>query len=387
MSRKLPPLPAWSSALLAALVGFGGTVALIVQALRTLGASVEQAGSAVTALCLGVAVTGAALSYWLRLPVVLAWSTPGAALLAATTAGTPWPVAVGAFVTAAALMIVLGAVPVLGKWAERIPASVASAMLAGVLLPFCLELFKLGALDPLLVVAVVAVFLLARQRAPLYALLLALATGVALTVLRGSVAPLPAGATFGSLTPTAPSFDARAMLGLGVPLFLVTLVSQNLPGLVVLRVAGYEPKTRPLLVGTGLASLFMAPFGGHAVNLAAITAAICTSDEAHPVRAKRWTVGVLYAGCYLLLALFAPALVRLFLALPHAVIAALTGVALIPALASGLESMLSAKEERDAAIVTFLAAGSGLALFGLGSAFWGLCVGVLALGAKAWRKR
>ncbi|MBX3198939.1 MAG: benzoate/H(+) symporter BenE family transporter [Labilithrix sp.] len=382
MLRRLPPVPAWTSALVATVVGFGGTVALIVQATRAVGASAAQAGSAVTASCLGVAVAGAALSFGLRMPVVLAWSTPGAALLAAAAPGTSWAVAVGVFLAAALMTIVVGAVPTLGRWAERIPSSVASAMLAGVLLPFCLEVFRTGGTDPLLVAVVVAVFLVVRQRAPRYALVLVLAAGVALTLLRGDAARLQPGATLGTLAATRPSFDARAIVSLGVPLFLVTLVSQNLPGLVVLRVAGYRPRTRPLLLGTGLASLAMAPFGAHAVNLAAITAAICTSREAHPDRAKRWTVGVLYATFYLLLALLSPALVRLFLALPHAVIAALTGVALIPALVGAIETMLAAKAERDAAIVTFLAAGSGLTLFGLGSAFWGLAVGLLALAAR-----
>lgn len=387
MLRPVPPIPAWSSALVATLVGFGGTVALLVQALRALGASVEQIGSAVTALCLGIGVAGALLSFRLRLPIVLAWSTPGAALLAATPAGTAWPVAIGVFLSAALMMLVLGAVPALGRLAERIPASVASAMLAGVLLPFCLKLFAIGAADPLLVALVIAVFLVARQRVPLYALLLVLGAGMALTLLRGDVAPLPEGSTFGALVPARPELQLQAVLGLGLPLFLVTLVSQNLPGLVVLRAAGYSPPPRPLLMGTALASLVLAPFGAHAVNLAAITAAICTSDDAHPDRTRRWTVSVIYAAFYLLLALFAPALVRLFLALPSAVIAALTGVALIPALLGSLENMLAEKSERDAAIVTFLAAGSGLALFGLGSAFWGLVVGFVALGAKVLLRR
>lgn len=362
-------------------------MALIVQAMRTLGASAGQTGSAVSALCLGIALFGAALCFRLRMPIVLAWSTPGAALLAATTPGLSWPTAIGVFLAAAMMMIVLGVIPLLGRLAERLPTSVASAMLAGVLLPFCLELFKLGGTDPLLVVLLLAIFLTARQRAPLYALLLVLAAGITLTILRGDVASLPAGPILGTLIPVAPSFDAKAIISLGLPLFLVTLVSQNLPGLAVLRVAGYEPPSRTLLTGTGVASLLAAPFGAHGVNLAAITAAICTSGEAHPDREKRWMVGVLYAACYLLLAIFAPVLVRLFLALPHAVIATLTGIALLPALMSALESMLSAKDERDAALVTFLATGSGLAVFGLGSAFWGLVVGFAALGIKALLKR
>ncbi len=387
MLHRFPPIPAWSSALIAALIGFGGTVALVVQAMRTLGASVEQTGSAVTALCLGIAIAGALLSLRLRMPIVLAWSTPGAALLAATASGLSWPAAVGAFLAAGAFMTVLGLVPALGRLAAKIPASVASAMLAGVLLPFCLGLFKVGVTDPLLVLLLVAVFLAARQRAPLYALPLVLTVGVGLTLFRGDIGPLAPGATFGALAPVIPAFDPRAIISIAIPLFLVTLVSQNLPGLVVLRTAGYEPTPGPLLVGTGVATMIAAPFGAHAVNLAAITAAICTSQDAHPDKARRWTVGVIYAGFYLVLAFFAPALVRLFLALPSSVILSLTGIALIPALVGAIETMLATPQDRDAAVVTFLATGSGLALFGLGAAFWGLLAGFAALGAKALLKR
>lgn len=387
MHRRLPPLPAWSSALIAALVGFGGTIALVVQATRHLGASPAQAGSAVTALCLGIAFAGAGLSWRMRMPVVLAWSTPGAALLAAAPPGLSWPVAVGTFIAAALMMIILAAVPLLGRLADRIPASIAAAMLAGVLLPFCLQLFRIAALDPLLVALLLAVFIAARARFPLYALLLVLAAGMALTLLRGDIGPLPAGETLGALLAVTPIFDAGAILSIGVPLFLVTLVSQNLPGLVVLRSAGFQPGPRPLLAASGLAWFAAAPFGGHGINLAAITAAICTAEEAHPDRARRWTVGLLYAGFYLLLALFAPMLVRLFLALPPTVIAALTGVALIPALLGAMDSMFADRPGREPAILTFLATGSGLTLFGLGAAFWGLAIGFAALAAEAWLKR
>ncbi|MFC3711546.1 benzoate/H(+) symporter BenE family transporter [Sphingoaurantiacus capsulatus] len=379
MIARLPPIPAWSAALIATLVGFGGTIALVVQAMRHLGASTDQTASAVTALCLGIAVGGAALSFRLRIPVVLAWSTPGAALLAAAPAGLSWPVAVGAFLSAAAMMVAAGAIPAFARAAERIPTGIAAAMLAGVLLPFCLQLFRLAAVDPLLVGLLLAVFIVARRRLPLYAMLLALAAGMALTLLRGDISALPPGDTLGSLSAIVPAFDVRVILSLGLPLFLVTLVSQNLPGLAVLRSAGYEPPARPLVLGSGLAWLVTAPFGAHGVNLAAITAAICTNAEAHPDRDKRWTVGVIYAGFYLLLALIAPMAVRLFLALPTNVIAALTGLALIPALLGAVETMLGDETTREPAILTFLAAGSGLTLFGLGSAFWGLAVGFVAL--------
>lgn len=387
MLRALPPLPAWSSALIAALVGFGGTIALVVEAMRRLGASAAETGSAVTALCLGIALAGATLSLRLRIPVVLAWSTPGAALLAAAAPGLSWPAAIGLFCAAALMMIAVALIPLLGRLAAGIPPAVASAMLAGVLLPFCLNLFRLGGQDPLLVALLLAVFIIARQRVPLHALLLALGAGLALTLVRGDFGGLPPGPVVGTLKPVVPAFDAAAILSIGVPLFLVTLVSQNLPGLVVLRSAGYTPEPRPLLLGTGLAWLAAAPFGAHGVNLAAITAAICTNQEAHPDAAKRWQVGLLYAGFYLLLAAFAPLLVRVFLALPPTVIAALTGLALIPALLGALETMFAGKESRDPAILTFLATGSGLTLFGLGSAFWGLAVGFAALGVATWFRR
>jgi benzoate membrane transport protein len=382
MLKHMPPLHSWSSALIAMIVGFGGTIALVVQAMRALGASVEQTGSAVTALCLGIAVGGAALSLRTRMPIVLAWSTPGAALLAATAPGIPWSAAIAIFLVASLLMILLGLVPALGRLAARIPGSIASAMLAGVLLPFCLTAFRLGTEDWLLLTLTVIVFIVARRRLPLYALLLVLVTAIALTLIRGDAGQPPPGALFGQLLPVLPAGDVRTIIGIAVPLFLVTLVSQNLPGLMVLRNAGYQPKPGMLITSTGVLSLLLAPFGAHAVNLAAITAALCTGEEAHPDRAQRWKVGVLYGCLYAMVALFAPALVRLFLALPHAVIAVLTGLALVPALIGAAENMLATKDERDAAILTFLATASGLVLLGLGSAFWGLVVGFLALGAK-----
>lgn len=387
MTFRTPPVTAWSAALIAALIGFGGTVALVVQAMRVLGASPEQTGSAVTALCLAIGLAGGALSLGLRVPVVLAWSTPGAALLAGTTAQVSWPVAIGVFLVAALLAIALGLVPALGRLAEKIPSAIASAMLAGVLLPFCLTLFRTAAVDSVLVGVILAVFLAARQRAPLYALLLALAAGVALTLVRGGLSLPESGQVLGMLKPQGPVFKPAAIISLALPLFLVTLVSQNLPGLVVLRTAGYRPPPRPLLAGVGLASLLAAPFGAHGVNLAAITAAICTNPEAHPDAAQRWVVGVIYAGFYLLLALFSPFLVGVFLALPQAVIAALTGLALIPALLGALEGMLAPAADRDPAIVTFLATASGLSLLGIGSAFWGLTAGFFALGARALLRR
>jgi len=382
MIFRMPPLAAWTSAFIAALVGFGGTVALVVRAMQGLGASTAQVGSSVTALCLGIAICGALLSFRTRVPVVLAWSTPGAALLVASAGAVRWPVAIGAFLAAAAMMCVLAVVPALGRLAERIPASVASAMLAGVLLPFCLQLFRTLESDALLVCVLLVVFVIARQRLPLYALLLVLGAGIAVLLLRGDLSGLGGGPLLGALEPVAPMLDWRAVMSVGLPLFLVTLVSQNLPGLVVLRSAGYAPPPRPMLLGTGLATLLLAPFGAHGVNLAAITAAICTGSDAHPEAEGRWIVGIIYAGFYLVLALFSSPLVLFFLAMPATAIAALTGIALIAPLTGAVEQMLVEKSERDAAILTFAATASGVSLMGVGSAFWGLLAGFAALAAK-----
>lgn len=382
-ARLLTP-SAVSAAAVATVIGFGGTVALVVQAGQAFGASSVQIVSMVTALCLGIGVPGALLSWRLRMPVVLAWSTPGAALLAASTLGLGWANAVGAFVVAGLLMVLTGLLPALGRLAQRIPASVASAMLAGVLLPFVLRLFAAIPDEMALAVGMLAIFIVARCLWPAWALPAVLAVAVVVLALRGQIG-LPQGTgLFGTLAPVMPAFDWKVAVSLGLPLFLVTLASQNLPGLVVLRAAGYEPPANRLILATGLASVIAAPFGAHGVNLAAITAAICTGPEAHPDPEKRWVVGVIYGGFYVVVALFAAPLAGLFIAMPPAVLAIITGLALVAPLTGALATMLAKTEEREAAVLTFAATGSGLALFGIGSAFWGLVVGFAALAALRW---
>jgi len=371
-----------SCALIAAIIGFGGTIALVVQAMQRLGANEAQTLSAVTALCLGIALAGAGFSLLLRMPIIMAWSTPGAALLAAGAPGLDWAQATGIFCMSACLMILVALVPALRRLATAIPASVASAMLAGVLLPFTLALFRAAGNDALLVGLLLLVFLIGRQRFPLYAMLAVLGAGVALLLLRGDAGALPAGGLLGGLSFAMPRFVLGSAVSIGIPLFLVTLVSQNLPGLVVLKNAGYVPAPRPLLIGSGLATLLLAPFGAHGVNLAAITAAICTGKEAHPDRAQRWKTGMAYAAFYLALAAFSPLLVRFFLALPHDAIAALTGIALIVPLTGAMEGMFVHAGQKDAAMLTFAATASGVALLGIGAAFWGLLLGFAALAAR-----
>ena len=382
-SMRALPASTVSSAAVATVIGFGGTVALVVQAGQALGADAGQIGSMVTALCLGIGAPGAWLSWRLKIPVVLAWSTPGAALLAASTLGLSWPTAIGAFVFAALLMILMGLIPALGRLAARIPAAIASAMLAGALLPFVLRLFKAVPDETALVVGLIAVFLIFRRLWPIWALPAVLAAAFAVLAIWGQLG-LPAGDLFGHLQPVAPVFGWKAAISLGFPLFLVTLAAQNLPGLVVLQSAGYPPPANRLILSTGVASLLIAPFGGHGVNLAAITAAICTGPDAHPDVAKRWIVGVIYGGLYLVAALFAAPLAGLFIAMPPAVLAAVTGLALIAPLAGALQNMMTEVGSREASVLTFAATASGLTLFGVGSAFWGLVVGFAALAAMRW---
>lgn len=359
-------------------------MALVVQAGQVLGASPAQIVSMVTALCLGIGLPGALLSWRLKIPVVLAWSTPGAALLAASTLGLGWMTAVGAFMVAGLLMVLTGLLPVLGRLAQRIPASIASAMLAGVLLPFVLRLFKVAPEALGLAVGLLVVFLVMRRLWPALALPVVLGAAFVVLALTGRLGLPPGAGLFGALSPVMPAFDWRAAVSLGLPLFLVTLASQNLPGLVVLRAAGYEPPANRLILATGLTSLVAAPFGAHGVNLAAITAALCTGPEAHPDPAKRWFVGVIYGGFYVVVATFAAPLAGLFIAMPPAVLAVITGLALVAPLAGALTAMLAQPDEREAAVLTFAATGSGLVLFGVGSAFWGLVVGFATLAAMRW---
>jgi benzoate membrane transport protein len=364
-----------SAALVAALVGFGSTVALVLSAALALGATPAQTASWLLAVSLAKAVGSAALSWSTRIPVVLAWSTPGAALIAATS-GTTMPEAVAAFLLAGLLVVLTGAIKPLGRLVAMIPDGVAAAMLAGVLLPFCLK----GALTlqaaPALILPMVAVFLAVRLANPALAVLAALALGLALAFGTGAASlpqmtlPLPA------LTLIAPEFDLATLLGLGVPIYLVTMASQNLPGFAVLRAAGYEPPVRPALLVTGGLSALIAPVGGHMVNMAAITAAICLGDDVHPDRNQRWKVGLAYAGFWVLLGLLAPLIITLLAALPPEVMVALVGLALLSPLMGALGGAFAQPDQRFAATMTLAVTASGVAAFGIGAAFWGLLAGI-----------
>ena len=377
MAERLP-LSVPASALVAAIVGFGGTLALIIAAADAVGATRDQTASMVTALCLAMAVETAWLSWRLKMPVVTAWSTPGAALVAAS-AGFTLAEAVGAFLVAAVLLIVTGMLPVFTRLVARIPASVASGMLAGIVVTFVIGAFAAVPIDPWFVLPLLALFFIARLFNPMLSVLAVLVAGVVYAFASGRAGAVPT-AELSTLALTWPAFSLSALIGLAIPLYLVTMASQNLSGLAVLRAAGYEPPAGPIIAFTGLVSLLTAPFNALTSNLAAISAAICTGPDTHPDPTRRWMVGPFYALAYLVFAAFGASLVALFAVLPKTLIALVAGLGLMGALGNALVIAFADERERFAALAAFAVTASGLSFAGIGSAFWGLAAGLFAIG-------
>jgi benzoate membrane transport protein len=323
-----------------------------------------------------MAATSAGLSAWLRMPIITAWSTPGAALIAATAAGIGMAAAAGAFVLTGALVLLAALVRPFGTLVGRIPVAVASAMLAGILIRFVVAVFESAEAAPTLVLPLIALFVVLRLFSPAFAVLAVLAAGIALAYILGMAAPTAAPFAITRLVPVVPAFDPAVLIGLGLPLFLVTMAGQNLPGFAVLRAAGYAPPTRPVLALTGLASILTAPLGAHTTNLAAITAAICTGPDAHPDPARRWQGGVVYGAIWAAVALFAGSFVGLLGALPPVLIATVAGLALVGPLTGALGSALAEERDRVAAVLTLTVTASGVSILGIGAPFWGLVTGV-----------
>ena len=363
------------SAFVAAIVGFGGTLAIIIAAANAVGATQLQTASWVTALCIAMAVESLWLSWRTKMPIISAWSTPGAALIAASN-GFSMGEAVGAFLIAGALLVLTGLFKPLTRLISKIPASVASGMLAGILVSFALNAVKTIPVDPWLVLPLIAAFFLIRLWNPALSVLAVLIGGGLAAFLTGRVGGLPT-PELSTLTLIAPVFTAQAAIGLALPLYLVTMASQNLSGLAVLRAAGYDqPAARPIVSTSAIASIALAPFGCHGLNLAAFTAAICLGPDAHPDPARRYMAGIAGGVTYLVFGAFAATVLALFATLPKTLIAALAGLALFPVVANSLSTALRAEQGRDAALVTFAVSASGMTLAGLGSAFWGLIFGL-----------
>jgi len=371
----------------ASTVGFASTFALVLAGLRSVGADDEQAGSGLVALCLAMGVVAIGLGLRYRMPLTIAWSTPGAALL--ISSGEPpggYPAALGAFVAVGVLIVLAGLWRALGRWVAAIPVSLASAMLAGVLLPVCLAPVRGAAELPLEIGPVILVWALLMRFARPWAVPGALAAAGVVIALD----PLEtAGATqlLPSLTLTVPTFDAGALIGLGLPLFVVTMASQNIPGMGVLASFGYRAPLRPALVGTGAATVAGAPFGAHAINLAAITAALVAGPDAHPDPRRRWIASASGGATYLVLGVAAGAATTLVAIAPPLLIETVAGLALFGALGGALAAAAADAERREAAIVTFVVSASAITAAGISAPFWGLVAGLAYLGLQRARVR
>jgi len=379
--RQPPPASVVTAGFVTVLVGFTSSAAIVFQAARAGGASPGEVASWLEALGVGMAGTTIGLSLRYRAPIVTAWSTPGAALLVTSLAGVPLGEAIGAFMFSAVLIVAAGVSGLFERAITRIPLPIAQALLAGVLVRFGLGVFTAMRVELGLVLTMFVVYVAARRWCPRYTMVYVLLVGVAVAVGDGS---LHLGAVHVRLTRprfVAPAFSAATMIGVGIPLFLVTMASQNLPGIAVLRAAGYRTPVSPLITTTGLTTLVLAPFGAFAVNLAAITAAICAGPEAHEDPARRYMASVAAGGFYLVLGVFGATVAALFAAFPAVLVAAVAGLALIPTIAASLAGALADDRVREPAVITFLVTASGLTLGGLGSAFWGVVAGVAVLAA------
>jgi benzoate membrane transport protein len=369
----------------AVLVGFTSSVVIVFQAAAALGATPAQTASWMWALGLGMGFTSLGLSVWRRQPVLTAWSTPGAALLVTAGAGVPMAQGVGAFMVCAVLITLAGVTGWFARVMDRIPQALAAALLAGVLTRFAVDAFASLQTEFALVFTMLVVYLLARRLLPRYAVPLVLLAGVGVAALQGRL--MMGAIAWDWATPvfTMPVFTLSATIGIALPLFVVTMASQNLPGVAAQRAAGFSVPISPVITTTGLVTLVLAPFGGYAFNLAAITAAICMGREAHEDPAKRWVASAAAGVFYIVVGLLGGAVVGLLVAFPKALVLAVAGFALLGTIGNGLATAMKDDTSREAALITFLVTVSGLSLWGVGAAFWGVVAGALALLAQRWR--
>jgi len=378
-------LSAVIAGLIAVVVSYSGPSVLVFQAARQAHFSPEITSSWLWAISIGSGILGVYLSLRHRAPVIVAWSTPGAALLIGLLPGYSIAQAVAGYMAAALLIVMVGLTGAFDTLMRKLPASIAAAMLAGILFRFGAELFVSLRANPVLVLTMFITYLVLRRLKPRYAIVGVLLAGLMVAAMRGQIV-LPQEALHLSLPMLiAPDWSWHAVLNLGIPLALVGLTGQYVPGMAVMRASGYDLPSRSVVCGNGLASLLLAPFGSHAINPAAITAAICTGEEAHPDPKKRYIAGVACGVFYMVAALGVGALAMLFAALPKEWVICLSGLALFGAISNGLAGAFAQDAEREPALITFLLTASGMTFLGLGAAFWGIIAGVLAHGLLHYR--
>ena len=368
-------LSALVAGFLAVLISYAGPLVIVFQAAALAHLSPEMTSTWIWAISIGSGLTGLVLSWRLRTPVVTAWSTPGAALLVVMLPTLTLPEAVGAYLVASLAITAIGLSGTFDRLIDRLPKGLAAAMLAGILFHFGTEVFASIHASPVMVLAMVATFLLMKRLRPRYAIAAVMVVGIACALLadRTRLSQVPLEVVHPVFV--APAWSWHAVLSLGLPLALVTLTGQYVPGMAVLRASGYQVSASGIVSTTGLASVLLAPFGSHGVNLAAITAAICTGKEAHEDPQRRYVAGIACGALYIAIGTFGGALAGLFSSLPREMIAALAGLALIGAITTGLVGAVQDEQHRDASVITFLVTASGMSFLTLGSAFWGLVIG------------
>lgn len=380
-------LSAVIAGLIAVIISYAGPLIIVFQAAREAHLPSDQVSSWIWAISIGSGLTGLLLSWRLKVPVITAWSTPGAALLVSMLPTVSLPQAIGAYIVASLIIAVVGLSGAFDKLMSRLPKAIAAAMLAGILFRFGAELFTSVTLQPALVLAMIAAYLLGKRFSPRYAILAVLLVGCAMAAGLGNF-------NGGSITLAlaepifiAPEWNWHAIVNIGLPLALVTLTGQYVPGMAVMRSAGYTTPARSIVSWTAITSALLAPFGSHGINLAAITAAICTGREAHEDKDKRYIAGIACGLFYILMGIFGATLASVFAALPKELIAALAGLALFGAISAGLSGAMADEKQREAALITFLVTASGMSFLGLAAAFWGLIFGLVAHFALSYTRQ
>ncbi|SPB15560.1 benzoate transporter [Caballeronia novacaledonica] len=377
-SKGSGSVAAVSAGLLAVIISYAGPLAIFFQAAHTAHVGNDVVASWVWSISMGAAVSGIALSVWLKQPIITAWSAPGTALLVTLFPGMPVSEAIGAYIVAAACIFVLGVSRWFDQIVKRIPKGIACAMMAGILFQFGTNVFKSIAVTPWLAFGMVASFLVFRRWAPRYCLILVLLSGGALAVALGLTNFSSVSVHLTRPVFTMPTWSWQSTVSLAVPLVIVSLTGQFLPGFAILRASGYHTPTRPVLLTTSLASMLVAFSGGITIVIAAITAALCTGPDAHHDPKRRYIAGIANGLFYLIGGCFAGTVVMLFAALPNAFVAVLAGLALLGAIVANVVGLVQDEAHREASFITFIATASNMSFLGLGSAFWGIVFGTLA---------
>lgn len=368
------------------MVGFTSSAVLVFQSASAAGASTEEISSWIFALGVGIAITCIGLSLRYKTPILTGWSTPGAAILITSLVGVSMPDAIGAFIFSALLTTVVGLTGVFEKLIMRIPHSLSSAMLAGILMQFGINVFVAMEHQFTLVATMLLSYLIGKRFFPRSVILVVLLVGIVLAGKEGLYHGTFSNITIAAPIFTMPTFTFPTIISIGLPLFIVTMTSQNIPGLAVLNSSGYTPPISPLISSTGIITLLLAPFGCYSVNLAAISAAICTGEEAGADQKTRYKATIFAGLCWLLIALFGSTVVQLFSVFPKELILSIAGLALIGSIGSTLKGTIDNETEREPAIITLLISASGITLFGIGSAFWGIIAGALSLMLLNWKR-